>query len=179
MSILPKINLNLLDNEEHREAMELNYRKAVFDQLAKIDQKHADDYQYLQDVVLKECNSRGLSVMILAQLPILPEVGVETPTGEHYTGKNYYMFNNASDNVVWVNGKPDRQSRINAAIQNIQFVRTFVSWFLSIFCSQKNDITSFINTLISAYDASCIFSKTGTLPQYIVDSIDKNYESKS
>jgi len=178
MNKIPDLNLKLMDNEEHREAMEINYRKAVSSALSEIDQKHADNYLYLQNVLLKECSDRGINVIVLAQLPIIYDAGVEKPSGEHYTDKDFYMFNNGSSSLVWVNGKPDRQSRIDSVVTHLQFIRLFMNWFINMFCQSAPNLNDIISNLVSMYSLSVNFAKTGLLPQGILDSIDKKYDKK-
>lgn len=174
----PPININLLDNQEHREAMEIAYRKHVYDELAKIDQKHADNYKYLQEELLAECSKRGLVVTMLVQLPPIENFSQENDPskGEHYIGTDFYSFSNLADTINWVNGKPDKKSKIDSIIYNCQFVKFFMQWLTTYICPYVSDTPSVLSVLMSTYTVGLHYAKTGTLPDFVLKSIDKKYE---
>lgn len=168
----PEINPKLLNNQEHREAAQLEMRTFVMQRLAEIDQKHADNYDHILTTIMDDLTQRGIFATIVAELPAVSKDGQDI--GDK---KSFYNFNNMEKFVNWETGKPDFASLVDVSKRNLLMVKNFVDWFavMSVSDSEKS-LEKTMNVMYYQYLGALYLIKTGELPPSILESIHKKSE---
>jgi len=170
----PEINPKMLNNQEHREAAQLEMRAFVMQRLAKIDQKHADNYNHILTVIMDDLAQRGIFATVMAELPAINKDGDDDGNGDK---KGFYNFNNMEKFVNWETGKPDFSSLVDITKRNLLMIKNFVDWFASMTVGgSEKSLEKTMSSMYYQYLAALHLVKTGELSPSILEIIHKKSE---
>lgn len=160
---MTQTEVNLLNNEEHREAIQANITSTTKAKMAGYGEEYLRKYEIIEEVMQK-----------LTENEIRSIVWCFMPSNEHGTEREMPMyFQNLSNFIKWEKGKASKESMKTMSYQNHMAVLGYLTWFRSYIMTNPHTIADVFPSLSQILDDAYNWFSTGNPPPHITKLLDE------
>lgn len=155
--------VNLLNNEEHREAIQADITAKTKARMAEYGDEYLRKYEIIEEVMQK-----------LTENGIRSNVWCFLPSYEYGTVREMPMyFQNLSSFIKWEKGKASKESQLEMSYHNHAAVLGYITWFRTYITPSSYDIAQVYQSLVEMVRNAYNWFATGTPPTHITKQLDE------
>ena len=150
-------DIKLMQNEEHREAIQQRATDATRAYLISLGGNHIANYDYI-DSVMAELKTRDVNCVLHAMFP-------RDDTFENSPA--YMQFNNLVDPSDFVNGKASPEAQIKWSYANHAFIHAFLQWAGALIFPTAKSMSEVLAGLYELYFHADAWLRFGKRPPHL------------